>query len=92
VISAYATEAPSAVLSIPFLRAMFSGFVFRYVFVYSMPEEARREAIKDVNACLAAGAYRPIIGMRVPLEHLAEAHQAQESGCVVGKIVVEISG
>jgi NADPH2:quinone reductase len=91
VISAYATEVPSAVLSIPFLRAMFSGFVFRYVFVYSMPEEARREAIKDVNACLAAGAYRPVIGMRVPLERLAEAHEAQESGRVVGKIVVEIS-
>jgi NADPH2:quinone reductase len=91
VISAYATEVPSAVLSIPFLRAMFSGFVFRYVFVYSMPEEARREAIKDVNACLAAGAYRPVIGMRVPLERLAEAHEAQESGRVVGKIVVDIS-
>ena len=90
VVSAYATEEPSAVLSIPFLRAMFSGFVFRYVFVYSMPEEARREAIKDVNACLRAGAYHPAIGLRLPLERLAEAHEAQESGRVVGKILIEI--
>jgi NADPH:quinone reductase len=91
VVSAYATEEPSAVLSIPFLRAMFGGFVFRYVFVYAMPEEARRAAIKDVNACLAAGAYHPAIGMRVPLERLADAHEAQESGRVVGKILLEIS-
>ena len=91
VVSAYATEEPSAMLSIPFLRAMFGGFVFRYVFVYSMPDEARREAIKDVNACLSAGAYHPVIGMRVPLERLAEAHEALETGRVCGKIVVEIS-
>ena len=91
VVSAYATEEPGAVLSIPFLRAMFGGFVFRYVFVYAMPDEARRAAIKDVSACLAAGAYHPAIAMRVPLERLADAHEAQESGRVVGKIVVEIS-
>lgn len=91
VISAYATEIPSATLSIPFLRTMFSGFVFRFVFVYSMPEEARREAIKDVTACLTAGAYHPVIAMRVPLDQVVRAHEALEGGKLIGKILLDIT-
>jgi NADPH:quinone reductase-like Zn-dependent oxidoreductase len=90
VASAYATDDPGARLSVPFLKAMFQGFVFRYVFVYTMPEEARRLAIRDVTACLAAGAYRPAIGLRVPLAGIAEAHEAQESGGVIGKTLIDI--
>ena len=88
-VSAYATEGPGSVLSVPFLSAMMQGFVFRLVLVYVMPEQAHRDAVRDVNACLAAGMYRPVIGMRVPLSRIAEAHVAQESGSVVGKILVE---
>lgn len=91
VISAYATEIPDATLSIPFLRTMFQGFVFRFVFVYSMPEDARREAIKDVNACLAAGAYRPAIAMQVPLDQVIRAHEALEGGGMIGKFLVDIT-
>jgi len=89
-VSAYATEGPGSVLSIPFLSAMVRGFVFRLVLVYAMPEQAHRDAVHAVNACLAAGAYRPVIGMRVPLDRVAEAHEAQESGKVVGKILLDI--
>lgn len=91
VISAYATETPDATLSIPFLRTMFQGFVFRFVFVYSMPEDARREAIKDVNACLAAGAYRPAIAMHAPLDRVILAHEALEGGRMIGKVLVDVA-
>lgn len=91
VISAYATDVPDSTLSIPFLRTMFHGFAFRFVFVYSMPEEARLEAIKDVNACVAAGAYHPTIAMRVPLDQVIRAHEALEGGKVIGKILIDIA-
>jgi NADPH2:quinone reductase len=89
-VSAYATQGPTSVLSIPFLSAMVRGFVFRLILVYAMPEQAHRDAVRDINACLAASAYRPVIGMCVPLDRIAEAHEAQESGKVVGKILVDI--
>lgn len=91
VISMYSTDAPDAMLSIPFLKTMFQGFVFRFVFVYSMPEQARREAIDDINACLVAGAYNPAIAMHVPLEETASAHEALEGGKVIGKVLVDIA-
>jgi NADPH2:quinone reductase len=69
---------------------MMRGFVFRLILVYVMPEQAHRDAVRDVSACLAAGAYHPVIGMRVPLDRIAEAHEAQESGKVVGKILVDV--
>jgi len=90
VVSAYATENPQAELRIPFLRAMFQGFVFRYVFVYSMPQEARRQAIADITACLAADAYHPTIARHFDLDSIALAHEAQESAQSVGKILVDI--
>jgi NADPH:quinone reductase-like Zn-dependent oxidoreductase len=88
-ISAFATDRSDAVLSFPFLNAMLRGVVLRFIFVYGMPDEARNDAIREINACLAGGAYSPAIGMRLPLEQIADAHDAQDSGGVVGKILVE---
>jgi NADPH:quinone reductase-like Zn-dependent oxidoreductase len=90
VVTAYATDDPTAKLAMPFLKTMFGGYAFRFVFFYSIPDEAFRTAIREVTACVAAGAYRPAIGLQLPLERVAEAHAAQESGKVVGKILLSL--
>jgi NADPH:quinone reductase-like Zn-dependent oxidoreductase len=91
-VSAYATDNPDALLSVPFLTTMLRGLVFRFVYVYLMPAEAHSDAIRDINACLAADAYQPEIALRLPLDRIAEAHEAQASGRAVGKILIEIAG
>lgn len=91
VMCGYATEEPGAVLSIPFLKTMFQGFVFRFVFVYSMPEAARRQAIAEISACLASGVYLPEIGRRFPLSKIVEAHETQEQHAAIGKILVSVA-
>lgn len=91
VISAYATEEPSAQLHIPFLKTMFEGFVFRFVFVYTMPEEARNEAIRDITACLKMGAYTPEVGLTVPLADIAVAHESLEQGKSIGKVLIDLA-
>jgi NADPH2:quinone reductase len=91
VVCGYATEEPSVVLPIPFLRAMLRGFVFRFVFVYAMPEAARRQAIEDIGDCLVSGGYHPEIGLRFPLSKIAEAHEAQERRAAIGKILVSVA-
>ncbi|MCJ9669730.1 MULTISPECIES: NADPH:quinone reductase [unclassified Neorhizobium] len=90
VVTAYATEDPTAKLTMPFRTAMFGSYVFRFVFFTTIPDAAFQLAVKEVTACVAAGRYRPHIGLEVPMQHIAQAHAAQESGKIVGKILVRV--
>lgn len=90
VVTAYATEDPQVRLSMPFLTTMFGGYAFRFVFFYTIPQEALQQAVHDVSACVASGRYIPKVALKVPLDKIADAHAAQESGKVVGKILVAL--
>jgi NADPH:quinone reductase-like Zn-dependent oxidoreductase len=92
VVSAYATEDPGALLSIPFRKTMLGSCVFRFVFFTSISDEAFRSATKDITACLASGAYRPRIALELPLDRIVDAHEAQETGRTVGKILIHLPG
>ncbi|MBB3594967.1 MULTISPECIES: NADPH:quinone reductase [Rhizobiaceae] len=90
VVSAYSTESPDAKLTIPFFPALLGGFSFRFVYVYTMPESAMRQAADEVSACAASGVYAPLIAKTYALDEVAEAHELQESGKAVGKILLRI--
>lgn len=90
VISAYAMNGAADEASIPLLQAMKRGAVFRFVYIYTVPWEAKLAAIEDIAACLEANAYHPRIGMTLPLQRTAQAHIALEKGAVVGKVVIQI--
>lgn len=92
VISAYAVQAASDHLPLPLLRAMIAGSAFRFVYIYTVPAAAKLAAVSAIGQCLADGAYAPTIGLRLPLERIVEAHEAQESGRVIGKIIVTPRG
>jgi NADPH:quinone reductase len=62
----------------------------RFVLVYSMPDEAKRQAVTDINRAIADGALIHPIGARFLLEDIAAAHEGQESGEVIGNIVLDI--
>ncbi|MDK4715992.1 NADPH:quinone reductase [Rhizobium sp. CNPSo 4039] len=90
VVSAYSTESPDAKLTIPFFPALLGGFSFRFVYVYTMPEDAIRRAAEEISACAASGAYVPRIAKTYALDKVAEAHELQESGKAVGKVLLRI--
>ena len=90
VVSAYSTELPQAKLAIPFFPALLGGFSFRFVYVYTMPEAAMRQAAEEVSACAASAAYTPQIAKTYPLDAVTEAHELQESGKAVGKVLVRL--
>lgn len=92
VISAYASDDPDEKLAFPFRRAMTTGAVIRLVFVYQMPAEAHQDAARDITMALTAGAYRPHIGRKLSLDRIAEGHEAQDSGTLVGKVVFDLPG
>jgi NADPH2:quinone reductase len=63
----------------------------RPVLIYTMPERAKDEAAADVVRLVEAGRLQHQIGARFPLACIVEAHEAQESGQVIGNIVVDVA-
>jgi NADPH2:quinone reductase len=74
----------------PFFPLMVNCIRVDFVLVYTMSAQAHADAVRDVTACLEAGQYRTHVGERFALDQLALAHEAQDSGEVVGKILVDV--
>lgn len=70
-------------------QLMARNLVLRFVLVYTMPGNALRTAIQEVSEALRQGALTELPVHRFPLERIAEAHEAVESGAV-GKVLVDI--
>jgi NADPH2:quinone reductase len=81
---------PVPLPQIPFFSFMVNSQTVHFVLVYTMGGHAHEVAIRDVTACLESGQYKTQVGARFPLERLADAHEAQDSGKVVGKILIDI--
>lgn len=88
-IAAYASDA-DAEPALPFWPLLFKNATIRLVGSDDLPEDAERRAVEDIGACLGAGLLRPRVGMRFPLEGIAEAHEAVEEGGTGGRVVVDI--
>ncbi|MGW1878527.1 NADPH:quinone reductase [Streptomyces sp. NPDC001975] len=74
--------------------AFFGNLRFQGVLVYTMPAEAKRDAVAAITAALADGALRvgEEAGLplhRFPLERTADAHTAVEKGAV-GKVLIDV--
>jgi len=71
------------------------NIAYRFVLVYTVPAEAKDQAVADVAAAVADGAL-PVgeeAGLplhRFPLEQTAKAHDAVEAG-VVGKVLIDLA-
>ncbi len=88
-ISTY-SSGPVPQVPIPFFTLMRKSQTVHFVLVYTMGEHAHQVAVRDVTACLDAGRYHTQVGARFPLAQTADAHDAQDSGTVVGKILIDI--
>jgi NADPH:quinone reductase len=81
----YAAEAADPVL--PVRACMSANVVLRFVLLYGVPPEALRQAASDITAALADGALTELPVTRFPLDEIAAAQDAVESGAV-GKVLV----
>ena len=57
---------------------------------FNLPDAARDAAIAAINDLAAANRLTVAIGGRLPLDAIADAHAAVESGAVIGNTVVTI--
>jgi NADPH2:quinone reductase len=66
---------------------MSANVLLRFVLLYGVPVPALQQAASDITAALAAGALTELPVVRFPLDDIAAAHEAVESGSV-GKVLV----
>ena len=91
VIVSYSSANPDDRPELPFLSMQLINTTIRLILVYTMPEEAKQQAAKDIITALEAGALHHNIARSFSLNEVAEAHEAQDSGEMIGKAVIEIA-
>jgi NADPH2:quinone reductase len=87
-ISVYATDGGEHA-TVPVLRLMSRNLALRFVLLYTVPQEALRQAVCDVTDAVRAGALTTLPLHRFSLNHTADAHDAVERG-TVGKVLIDI--
>jgi NADPH2:quinone reductase len=89
-ISSYASMgAPEPKL--PHSALMSKNVIIRPVLIYTMPESAKGQAVRDVNHLVESGRLIHAIAARFPLDDIVNAHEAQESGRFTGNIVLDVA-
>ncbi len=76
--------------SMPYYTLMRKNTNVRLVFVYTMPDEAKRSACEDITRAIEEGKLVHPIGPRYPLAEAAASHEVIESGDYIGNVVIEI--
>lgn len=76
--------------TLPFWSLLGKDLTVRFVLVYEMPQTAHHSAADAITSALAQGQLRHHVGARFSLAEVALAHEAQESGVLVGKAVIAV--
>jgi NADPH2:quinone reductase len=89
-IVAYGSDA-GATPQIPFYIFMQKDVLFRMAILYVVPKPLRDRAAADLIGLLEKNDLQHQIAARFPLERIAEAHEMQESGRTIGKILIDVA-
>lgn len=76
--------------AIPFYALLFKNIHIQLTLVYNMPQKAKQQACADINQAIDENKLIHPIASIYPLEQLADAHLAVESGTQIGNVIVEI--
>jgi NADPH2:quinone reductase len=61
----------------------------QFVLVYTMPDEAKRQAVADITHALEEDALQPLPTKKFPFEQAQAAHEAVEGG-FIGKVLIDV--
>lgn len=76
---------------IPFYSLVYKNLTVHYVLVYVMSDLAYQAAINDITRCLETKLLRHQIARYYSLNQIVEAHELQESGTVIGNLVIDLA-
>lgn len=69
---------------------LFASLGVKFFLVYELSPADRHAAIARLSALLERGALQHTIGARYPLSQTVQAHQAVESGRLIGNVVIDL--
>lgn len=72
------------------LRLRQLNLTLRMVYVYTMPDPARRRALADIARWIEVGRPKFTIAQRFPLAQIAAAHELVEHGQRMGHVVLDV--
>lgn len=87
---AYGSDA-DATPRIPFYTFMQKDTLIRAAILYEIPRPLLAKAAGDINSLLAEGRLKHQIAARFPLDQIVQAHEMQENGRTIGKILIDIA-
>ena len=77
---------------ISFPAMLWNSYALKVFVVYELKPEDRRAAIQELTTLLQDGVLKHSVGARFRLRDIAAAHEAVESGKVVGNVVLDVDG
>ncbi len=89
VIATYASADPEPQLA--FWPLLFQNTTIRLLGSDDFPREAKRQAARDINACLQDGLLRTETHLTFTLDQIAAAHEAVEQRAEPGRTVLQLS-
>jgi NADPH2:quinone reductase len=77
-------------IAVPFFPAIVRNVRLRFFIVYNLNQPDRAAELAQLATWLAQNRLQHNVAARLPLEHIAEAHELVESGRAVGNVVLDI--
>jgi len=84
----YGTGAPHS--EIPGMFFLRNAITLKFIYVYELNATERAAALDAITRSLEAGSLITLIGKTFPLTDIVSAHEAVESGKILGNVVVNI--
>ncbi len=91
-IAIYAQDKADSALDAALIALLRKAAAIQFIYVPAMPLRAKLDALSDIGAALGRGALKPHIGAVMTLDEIAAAHEMQDSGTLIGKLVLRIGG
>ena len=89
VIAAYGSMAEMEP-KLPFYNLMFKGVKIDTFLIYSIEKKFREEILNGLSELLNQNSLKHMISQTYSIDDIVSAHEAMESGSVIGNIVIEI--
>ncbi len=85
----YGTGAPEAPVPLQFFLT--NNITLKFIFVYELTQQEREEAICAINLMLERKQLIHNVAATMPLDKIVAAHEAVESGTMLGNVVIELA-
>jgi NADPH2:quinone reductase len=76
---------------IPFFQMMYKDLTLRTIIVYAMPEEAKQQAIDDIEKALSSNSLQHRIAASMPLSEIVAGNEIIEQGSIRGALILTMN-